>query len=365
MRICILTQPLRANYGGILQAYALQKVLRDMGHDATTLLFHPPVSWVPSGMKKHLLTARRFLAKYLKGNKGIVYCNPDKQIRYAYREMDSFIFEHIHCLEATTPLSAKDLPFFDAFVVGSDQVWRPAYSPCLPNFYLDFLADAPVRRIAYAASFGVDTWEADPAMTERIRPLAQKFDEISVREKSGVDLCANYLGVKAEVMPDPALLLTADDYLTLCGQETNPAEPYISAYILDQSDEVQQFLDHVSNRLHLPVQRVGQIDWSICADSPKKWLSSIARASFVVTDSFHGTVFSLLFNREFISIVNRERGASRFASLLEATGLPDRMIAKHELAQGLPSLCAIEQKRVNATLQELRSAGQAFLRSNL
>lgn len=365
MRICILTQPLRANYGGILQAYALQKALRDMGHDVTTLLFHPPLSWVPSGIKKHLLTARRFFAKYLKGNKGIIYCNPDKQTRFAYREMDRFISEHINCLEATTPLSASKLPAFDAFVVGSDQVWRPAYSPYLPNFYLDFLKDEPVKRMAYAASFGVDTWEADEDMTKRIRPLAQMFDVISVREKTGVDLCAKYLGVKAEVMPDPTLLLTADDYLALCDKEADHTEPYIAAYILDESEEVEQFLNRASKQLRLPVRHIGRIDWSICADSPQKWLSCIAGASFVITDSFHGTVFSLLFNREFLSVINRERGASRFASLLEAMGMPDRMIAKDDLARDLPSARTINPKQVKTVIDGFRSTGQAFLRTNL
>lgn len=363
MKICILTQPLGTNYGGILQAYALQKVLRDMGHDVTTLRFRPDVPWVPSGYKKHLLTLRRFVSKYIKGNNSIVYCNPDRQTRFAYRELDRFIDTQMHCLEVKAPLSFHDLPTFDTFIVGSDQVWRPAYSPCLPNFYLDFLGNAPAKRIAYAASFGVDIWEADEEMTTRIRPLAQQFDAISVREKSGINLCKEHLGVHAKWMPDPTFLLSANDYLNLCHSIQTIREPYIAAYILDKEDEVLQFVDRVAKELKLPVKNFGHFDWSTCSDSPEFWIDVISHASFVLTDSFHGTVFSLLFERPFLTLINSERGTSRFTSLLDSVGLRNRLIEKKCINKHKLDIQHIPFESVRESILRMRNDGLLFLRN--
>lgn len=361
MKVCILTQPLGNNYGGILQAYALQKVLRDMGHDVTTLRFRPNVSWVPSGYKKHLLTLRRFVSKYLKGNKTIICCNPDKQTLFAFQELDRFIHTRMNCLEVSAPLTIKKLPKFDAYIVGSDQVWRPVYSPCLPNFYLDFIVDSSVKRIAYAASFGVDTWEADEEMTARIRPLAQRFDAISVRETSGIDLCKDYLGVRAEWMPDPTLLLTANDYLKLCNSRQAINNPYIAAYILDKEDKVLQFMDRIAQELKLPVKNLGHFDWSSCSDSPETWIEGISQASFVLTDSFHGTVFSLLFERPFLSLINSERGTSRFTSLLDSVGLRNRLIDKNHLNEYDLDFQSISFEGVREAILRMRKNGFLFL----
>lgn len=365
MRICILTQPLGANYGGILQAYALQKTLKDMGHEVTTLRFPPEVSWVPSGLRKHLLTARRFVSKYVKGNRDIAFCNPDKQTRFAYKELNRFLDEQMQCLPAKAPLSQQDLPAFDAYIVGSDQVWRPAYSPCLSNFYLDFLGDAPVKRIAYAASFGVDTWEADKAMTARIRPLAQRFDAISVREASGVALCDQYLGVQALVMPDPSLLLPASAYLDLCQPYHQQEAPFIAAYVLDKGEAESRFLHRMSEKTGLPVKYIGLLDWAKSTDALESWLDDIAQAGYVVTNSFHGTVFSILFEKEFIPIINRARGASRFESLLSTMGLQDRLLALEDLEQCGFDFPAIDYKPIRAKLQDIRSKGITFLTDSL
>lgn len=364
MRICILTQPLGANFGGILQAYALQKALKDMGHDVTTLRFSPQATWwIPSGLfRKWALTVRRFFSKYLKGNKGIIYCNPDRQTRYAFQELNRFINENIEHMDVQAPLTHGTLPDFDAYVVGSDQVWRPAYSPFLPNFYLDFVAGSTSKRIAYAASFGVDTWEADEETTTLIQGLAKRFDAITVREESGVELCQSFLGVQAAVMPDPTLLLSADDYLQLCARNLQEQVDYIAAYILDQNDQVRSFVARMAAQLHLPVKYIGKFDWSTGVDSVESWISGIANARYVITDSFHGTVFSLLFKKDFFSLINHERGASRFESLLDTVGLHDHLLDKHTL-EVLPIWPEIPWDSVSAKMEEMQQKGLRFLNS--
>ena len=359
MKICILTQPLGANYGGILQAYALQMVLRDMGHDVTTLRFHPSTPWVPTGIRKYALTLRRFVSKYLKGNKNIVCCNPDKQTKFAYRELDRFIDEHMQCRGAHAPLSHQLASDYDAFIVGSDQVWRPAYSPCLPNFYLDFLGGTSTKRIAYAASFGVDNWETDESTT------IQLFDAISVRESSAVGLCQTYLGVKAALMPDPTILLQATDYYDLCGAQLTPEDDYIAVYMLDIGEREQLLVDQISAQTGLPIKTIGRLDWTRNTDSVESWLSGIAGARFVVTNSFHGTVFSLLFEKDFLSIKNSQRGASRFSSLLNSVGLLDRLLDISASIVDVSLLPEINYQVVKDKLNSMRQQGRSFLQDNL
>lgn len=359
MKICILTQPLGTNYGGVLQAFALQKALKDMGHDVATL------RWLPLTPKNPVKTLRRFLARYVKGNKDVVYFNYEKQLHYTFRELDRFVDERLDCQVAHAPLGEGDISGFDAFVVGSDQVWRPMYSPYIPNFYLDFLGDAPVKRIAYAASFGVDVWETDEKTTEMIRPLAQKFDSISVREESGVQLCSEKLGVRAAVMPDPTLLLTAHDYLQLCGLEQTAEEPYIAAYILDKGEREQRVVERLSQELGLPVRYIGQLDWIHGVDSIESWLGGIARASFVITNSFHGTVFSLLFGKRFLSVKNSHRGATRFTSLLDSVGLQDRLLDISVPDAPIPDMQDIDYQLIQEKLGSLRQLGFSFLQDNL
>lgn len=365
MKICILTQPLGANYGGILQAYALQQTLRSSGHDVTTLRFRPEVPWVPSGYKKHLLTLRRFISKYVKGNSDIIYCSPDRQTRYAYRELDRFIDTRMNCLEVSAPLSVKNLPEFDAYIVGSDQVWRPSYSPFLPDFYLDFLGDTPAKRIAYAASFGVDTWEADEEMTARIRPLAQRFDAISVREASGVKLCAEHLDVHAEVMPDPTFLLTAADYYDLCETRQTSENNYIAVYLLDKGEREQHLINLISAQSGLPIKNTGLLDWARSTDSLENWISAIAGARFVITNSFHGTVFSLLFEKNFLTIKNSQRGTARFASLLNSLGLQSRLLDLSAPNAEIPEMLEIDYQVVKEKLNSMRQLGRSFLQDSL
>lgn len=359
MKICILTQPLGTNYGGVLQAFALQKVLRDLGHDVTTL------RWIPEKARDYKVMARRFLSKYLKGNRDIVYFDYNKQIHFTFREQDRFIDEHLQCLNVKAPLLEHSLPDFDAYIVGSDQVWRPMYSPFLPNFYLDFLGNASVKRIAYAASFGVDVWETDERATEIIRPLAQKFDSISVREESGIHLCLEKLGVQAQVMPDPTLLLKADDYLQLCRLNQTEQEPYIAAYILDEGDREQRFVERLSQELGLPVRYLGQLDWVHGVDSIESWLDGIARAKYIVTNSFHGTVFSILFEKNFVSIINSARGTSRFESLLDAVGLRNRLIEQNKLEETDLIIQDIDYQATSDTIQRMRHHGISYLKTVL
>ena len=364
MRICILTQPLDKNYGGLLQAYALQRVLREMGHEPTTLRLKPLYAFTASRAELYWKTFRRFLSR-LKGNKNVKYFNPDAEWHYNRRcnpSMELFINEELDVLEADIPLDLRKLPAFDAFIVGSDQVWRPVFSPRLTNFYLDFLGDQPVRRIAYAASFGVDTWEATEKLTERIRPLAQRFDRISVREASAIDLCREHLGVEAVLVPDPTLLLTREDYLTYIVDSQDvqvPSKPYLATYFIDHNDRKTALVSDFARKHGLSVVDAGQFDWASGRDPVAHWLACVADADYVVTDSFHGTVLSLLFRKDFITFDNGWRGSSRFHTLLGAFDLTDRLVDADKVSEIL--IPPVNQEDLSRQLALQQGRGIAFL----
>jgi polysaccharide pyruvyl transferase WcaK-like protein len=230
---------------------------------------------------------------------------------------------------------------FEAFIVGSDQVWRPKYSPCITNYFLDFLdGNHSVKKIAYAASFGVADWEFTPKQTQSCAKLAKQFDAVSVREDSAVELCNKYLRVDACHLLDPTMLLTKEDYIRLINQENIPTkENILFSYILNESGMKTYMIQETAKKLNLNIVsgmpansfhlKTSKKDLSDCVfPSIAEWLAGFRDAEFVVTDSFHGVVFSIIFNKPFFAIGNEQRGMDRFISLLKLFKLESRLITK-------------------------------------
>jgi len=323
MKINILTQSLFTNYGGILQNYALQTVLRRMGHEPLTVNI-PARNPGKKVVWKDSLKALINLARKLRGEYNSPFLSPYKwsckehELSFPQRE---FIAKYINKVDCTPPFTQQVAELYpaDAWIVGSDQVWRPWCSPYLENCFLDFVGDG-CRKIVYAASFGIDRWEISPEMTLRLKPLAHRLDAISVRESSGVELCQKYLGVQAQHLLDPTMLLTADDYLSLTAETDHPKGKYIATYIIDYNKSNAQTVKSISREMGLPLQPVGRMHRTRF-DSIEQWLSTIAHAECVITDSFHGTVFSTIFRRPVKILTNNVRGNARLASLLDTIKL--------------------------------------------
>lgn len=327
MKIAIMTQPLGKNYGGMMQAYALQKVLRDLGHDVTTIDYNYPE---PSTFRKMARLPYRFLQKLTGKRKAPI--NLEANLPYILEYTQQFIKQNISMsehIDNDADLSKHfDDNYYDVVVVGSDQTWRPQYSPNIYNFYLDFLKQHKnIKKIAYASSFGVDNWEYTEEQTAKCSELAALFDVISVREESGVELCKKHLNVKSECVLDPTLLLTKEDYIELLGNKYKGGKGEgVFSYVLDNSQAKMAVAENVSNKLNAHAFKcqakcsLGSLTSSSLQDykmpEVEDWLASFANAEFVVTDSFHGMVFSIMFEKPFIVIVNKERGAARFESLL-------------------------------------------------
>lgn len=323
MKIAILTQPLGHNYGGMMQAYALQKVIRDLGHEVTTINYnHPEVNLF---YKAARLSYR--LVKKLAGKRKAPI-NLEAKLPYIQEYTRQFIEKNImlsEYIDNETALSKHfDSNNYDVVIVGSDQTWRPQYSPNIYNFYLDFLKqNKDIKKVAYASSFGVDTWEYTDEQTTRCAKLASLFDAISVREESGVELCRRQLKVESECVLDPTLLLTKENYIELLGDKYNSgSNKGVFTYILDKNESKMAAAEHISKQLDSNLfQCQANSNGSSLVDykmpAVQDWLASFANAEFVVTDSFHGMVFSIVFEKPFLVIANKERGAARFESLLK------------------------------------------------
>lgn len=338
MRLGILTQPLKNNYGGLIQAYALKKTLEKYGHEVTII-----------NRTGFLRRNQKISKKILSKMKKIFLCalGKDKKINKATSDIINsncitFVNKYISNVSEDIKTNQALLEYvkekqFEGYIVGSDQIWRPRYSPCIENFFLDFCSKNSVKRIAYAASFGVDQWEYTPKETKICSELAKLFNGISVREDSAVNLCKNYLGVEAKHVLDPTMLLEKEEYIQLAQQEP-PSKGNLFYYFLDNNCTKTELIQYIENKYGLdsfdcmPSKKaLKEQDISTVIDdyvfpSPTKWLRSFMDAELVITDSFHGTVFSIIFNKPFWVIYNPQRGNTRFDSLLKLFELSDRII---------------------------------------
>ena len=335
MRIGILTLPLHTNYGGILQAYALQTVLERMGHEVHVIEKNRRPLSIP--IQKMPFCYGKRIVKNIIGRKCPIFYEQkyNREQPIIRQNTDKFIKKYIHIAEYDDFSDIKESEY-DAIVVGSDQVWRPKYFGLnqIENAYLKFAEGWNIKRIAYAASFGTDEWEYTPKQTEECGRLLRMFDVVSVREDSAVNLCKKHFGVEAQHVLDPTMLLNREDYIKLFeAVDTPKSKGNLLCYILDETEEKKALIKRIADEKGLiPFNVKSQSDdinspLSERVQPPlEQWLRGFYDAEFVVTDSFHACVFSILFNKPFIVYGNVDRGLSRFKSLLTMFGLEDRII---------------------------------------
>lgn len=333
-KVLIMTLEQGENYGGILQAYALQDVIKQLGYNPTTTyipkqpaiikyskyilrsLLHvikPSISNL-SKNDKHLITAKTMV--FIHKNINLIHWDKIKKIG----------LEKLHV---------------EALIVGSDQVWRSAYVS-VEKYLFDFSKNITIKRISYAASFGRnDLCEYSQKLIRKTSYLAKKMNAISVREDSGINLVKEKWGVVAKQHVDPTLLLKKEQYIELIFNDldnTTQSQGNLFAYVLDRGEGNGEIIDRSAELLDMKVFEImppkvtssktlhANLD-RYTLPPVSQWLRSFMDADFIVTDSFHGTVFSIIFNKPFITIGNKVRGLARFNSLLNLFGLEDRLIS--------------------------------------
>lgn len=376
MKVAIVTLPLHTNYGGILQAYALKKSIEGLGHSAEVIdrrgkLVFPP-TW-----KMPLIYAKRTVQNLTSGCNGPEIFREkriEKEFPYVSANLKGFIADQVapRMIDAYTEISVGE---YDAFVVGSDQVWRPKYFGHIEDAFLEFASKWNVRRIAYGASFGTDALEYTYQQMETCSALLARFNAVSVREASAVELCDEWFSrEKVSHVLDPVMLLSADHYKDLGSRSLQrPCRGKILSYILDMDRSKAFVRDRVGGWLGLDHHDayVPDRDRSIPLEkrvvpSMEQWLSCFADAEFVVTDSFHGCVLSILFHKPFIALGNVGRGMSRIQSLLESLDLDGRIVHGIDPEDdGEYYLAPMDWTAIDARLALMREQSMEFLRKAL
>lgn len=379
MRIAILTLPLHTNYGGILQCFALQTILKQLGHEVIEIEFEK-YQQLKLPLKKYLkVIPRRIISKCLGRYKEPIFFEHyfNKTLLPKLKaEQDSvqshtkqFIDSNINRIIVSKPSEISKLNL-DAFVVGSDQIWRAPSARynfgSVATVYLDFIKRGQIKKIGYSISFGTDVWEYSDAETHICTDLIKEFDAVSVREDSAVHLCSEKLSYnKAVQVIDPTMLLDKDNYLSLItGYQLS--EGNLFAYILDDAPECNKLIKSVTNMTGLkPFFVNSKEDDAERQPQPpvERWLAAFRDANMVVTDSFHGCVFSIIFNKPFWVIGNKKRGYARFESLLKLFELQNRLITEDNSTTDWSQ--SIDWIKVNDKRAQLRNVGLNFLKSNL
>lgn len=342
MRIALLNLPYDNNYGGNLQRYALMKVLQNMGHKPVLLDITFP-SFVSTSQKMKSWLKQNI--KYILVKFGLIQNYGADYFFHKYIRKTNRIYN-------TDELNKYN--FFDAYIAGSDQIWRKKIAQeLLPFYYFDFIQDKSAKKIVAAASFGTDENELDDNEIQTLGKLYSKVDAVSVREKSGIKLLSEYgWNNPAPVqLIDPTFLLEKQDYLNLidnCRTEVIKGELF--CYILDDNEDKRNKAQELSNKHNLTPFTISIHGKR--TPSVEQWLRSFRDAKMIFTDSFHGMVFSIIFNKPFVLIKNQFRGVSRFDTILEIFDLPE-------------TSTTVDWEQVNATIEKERNRFLNFLNNSL
>jgi hypothetical protein len=380
----IITLPLSYNIGGILQAFALCKSCNDHGYNSFLItrrknrqnLFLQSASYLkwkciqlisltlnlnrfPFLLSFPLFAVQQFKNKHLQGANKVFFS-------------EKAISKWAECYPC------------HSFICGSDQIWNSTSYPSLAFAFARFDLSGVYKRIAYAASLGHPTDRFPKYQESEIKSYLSDFDAISVREHSAVTILSRYTSKTVEVMPDPTFLLNRQVYIKLTEDASHMyPEKHLFIYLLDPTSEQCRSIARLARILGLvPVSFYPKDYKSLMHRSPEylkafgistvsspsleNWLRGIANADLIITDSYHGTVFSLIFNRPFYTLVNQSRGLARFETLKALFPIGNSFIypsCDFLLPDDLPD--SIDWNHVNERIYSLRSKGLSFLAANL
>lgn len=312
MKIGILTFHFSNNYGAVLQCYALKTMLETLGYEVIIINRLP-------NRPKLFKRIYYFFAKFLfKQNNlsGWQYFN-DERKKLLSPLTDKYYSTHQIklCLKLN----------FDAVIVGSDQVWRYDNRFADNNYFLDFIDEKQypnIKKIAYAASFGLDSWSGD---IDCVSNLLRQFNCISVRENSGVKICNDIFHIDAIKVLDPTFLLNIEHYPCINAVKYNKN---VVSYFLgsDKENLVSQTLTlcNKKNISYLDLYSLGEYDIEIIKHhiTITDWLSYIKNSDFIITNSYHAMVFAILFHKKFAIIALESGGTSRIISTLSTLNIP-------------------------------------------
>lgn len=328
MKIGILTVPFNNNYGGYLQAYALKTVLKEMGHEVVFINRQRNINKSLKLKIYRFLVNNHLIKDFIAEKNQTISVNTQLFVQQYLSPISPAYYSSDQMKESLKM-------GIDLFIVGSDQVWRYKYAEdSIDDFFFGFIEKSNnIPRISYAASFGTDSLDYPADKIDIIRELLSRFKAISVREKSGEHLLSKYFDVPSlntHTVLDPTLLLDADSYKSLFKNIRPEVDKYLLTYILDKDEVFFANINRFCMECDLEITDIkaqtGHYRSLDVIEPVEKWLSLFYYAEYIVTDSFHGTVFSILFHKPFVVFANPIRGVARLHSLLSIFGLEERLV---------------------------------------
>lgn len=364
------------NYGGMLQAYALQRHVRDLGYDCGII----DNSFLYTGSGRGGKAILRKLGVVLKNP--VDYMRRRNQMRRsagqrAQKSARFAQFAQAHLRVDPTGFTSYEQyvqtpPEYDIYLCGSDQIWNPnLYSD--NGFYFAGFAPENKRKLAYASSIGVSSVTAEQAAF--MKPFLERLDVISTRETDGTRIVEEITGKPARTVIDPTLLLNTQQWSEVAAPRM-VEEPYVFCYFFGERDYYEQVKETVKKLTGLKLVSIPYVARELSDNNekiydagPAEFVSLIQHASLVLTDSFHATVFSLNFKTPFLTLCrfakNDPKGMnSRLNTILSAVGLEERLMDEHDCVneQLLQPMDFTEAHRL---LQQLRDADNSFLKDML
>lgn len=288
------------NYGAVLQAFALQKTLEEFGNEVSIINYDSP-------------------------NMGLRECQTDY-----FRD---FISDNLNLTEEYSSINSIDARGYDLLITGSDQVWNPQLTGSDPAYFLTF-AEENTKIASYAASIGIEGNELEP-----YRELFKKYlcgmESVSIREEAQKEFIQSITEREVSVNIDPTLLLDADQYSRYLGI-SRELRDVIFMYSNNADAKLLDFVNLLSQHTGMPIMAITRLDEMLFVDgsavykqiSPKEWINAIASSAIVITDSFHGLMFSLIFEKPFYIYTKQRNNISRITEILKQCNLYDRRLAE-------------------------------------
>ena len=367
MKIATLSYHGSHNYGSVLQAYALAKQVQLMGNEVEIINLRPQA-------QKQMYALKRPSGNMIHKAFDVMMQGKRQQ---RFHEFERFIGNVLPVTEKeySTTEQLKEIQYdYDAFVCGSDQIWNPVCPDFEPAYYLQFLdKENKAKRISYAPSFGKH--EFDEATTRQINIWAKNFDSISVRELKGKAVLNEIDPANISVVCDPVVLLDKK-YWEEFAAEPNIKEPYMLVYFLENNHGRKDYVDELSKTLGLKVVVLTEYLRDMAKPyikkydaSPEEFVGLFKNASFVYTNSFHGTAFATIFNKPFITVIapNQENAVnnndSRKIDYLNTIGMESRLV-KNDLP-AKEKLLKIDYSEPNKKMTAFKEESYAYLKKAL
>ena len=349
MKIGLLTYHHSSNIGAMMQTYATCRALKELGHEVVI---------VDIRQKEEQRQGLGRLAS------DVIFFVRNQKYNAFMRTFYPLLTRRYYSLDELR----NDPPQVDCLIVGSDQTWNPDISKDVAMaYFLDF-AGKEIRRVSYASSFGKSRWNENPAMTENVKKALSRFDSVSVREQTGVSICKDVFGINPQLVVDPTILFKS--YPEITGPINERYE--MVCYKLQRDDDFYQNIGKIKAKLGLPVALLNNAYpvrglRYIYPPSVEEWIRRIGGAQLVVTDSFHGVVFSLLYKRQFVAVKNHNGRDSRIVDLLCELGLDNRIFENvAEISKTTSWYYApIDYNEISLKIENLRQNSWKYLETAL